>query len=321
MAGPLIPIIMIGARIVKAVPRQKAIELIKAGKAKWAKHVARDIDEGITKIAGKGKGAPKMPPLSSTARKKAATTAAKKKATTTTAAKARLSKATTKSQTKTTGTSTAQARLRKATGATTAGAAPKLPIGKGPKGALPTGASTSKLSFARRPGRRKSKTGLKEVGLAAGIASGVGYFAGTGKTKSVTVKAGDTLSQIAQDNNTTVAAIKKANPSITNIHRITPGQTIKVPKVKDRKSVYQGMTTAELQQPKKTTTTASKIKYGPGGYGASKSGGIVKRKSGGTVKKYAEGKMIGSKRLPRSIPVRPKGIGAALKGWGKTGSS
>ena len=102
MAGPLIPIIMIGARIVKAVPRQKAIELIKAGKAKWAKHVARDIDEGITKIAGKGKGAPKMPPLSSTARKKAATTAAKKKATTTTtAAKARLSKATTKSQTKT----------------------------------------------------------------------------------------------------------------------------------------------------------------------------------------------------------------------------
>jgi len=81
------------------------------------------------------------------------------------------------------------------------------------------------------------------------------------------------------------------------------------------------MTTAELQQPKKTTTTASKIKYGPGGYGASKSGGIVKRKSGGTIKKYAEGKMIGSKRLPRSIPVRPKGIGAALKGWGKTGSS
>ena len=31
--------------------------------------------------------------------------------------------------------------------------------------------------------------------------------------------------------------------------------------------------------------------------------------------------MIGSKRLPRSIPIRPKGIGAALKGWGKTGSS
>ena len=308
MAGPLIPIIMVGARIIKAVPRAKAIELIKAGKAKWAKHVARDLDEGITKIAGKGKGAPKLPPLASTARKKAAAAARKKPAGKTYEWTFKGKKAPAKP-------STAQQRLKKATGATTAGAAPKLPIGKGPKGALPTGASTSKLSFARRPGRRKSKTGLKELGLAAGIASGVGYFAGTGKTKSVTVKAGDTLSQIAQDNNTTVAAIKKANPSITNIHRITPGQTIKVPKVKDRKSVYQGMTTAELQQPKKTTTTASKIKYGPGGYGASKSGGIVKRKSGGTVKKYAEGKMIGSKRLPR--PTIKKPWGAAIKGRGK----
>ena len=307
------PVIAKGTRTVSSKSADEAASLIKAGKAEPAQKVLDSLKRGFkgtgksqeTKIrekvaeaiaqrkinpkfpGGKYQPAWKAEQRRLAAKKKAA--AAKKKATQPTGA-----------------------AKKKATQPT--GAAPKLPIGKGPKGALPTGASTSKLSFARRPGR-KSKRGLKEVGLAAGIASGVGYFAGTGTTKSVTVKAGDTLSQIAQDNNTTVAAIKKANPSITNIHRITPGQTIKVPKVKDRKSVYQGMTTAELQQPKKTTTTASKIKYGPGGYGASKSGGIVKRKSGGTVKKYAEGKRIGSKRLPR--PTIKKPWGAAIKGYGK----
>jgi|TARA_Y100000310_G_scaffold157524_1_gene156898 LysM repeat protein len=321
------PVIAKGTRTVSSKSADEAASLIKAGKAEPAQKILDSLKQGFkgtgksqeTKIrekvaeaiaqrkinpkfpGGKYQPAWKAEQRRLAAKKKAA--AAKKKATQPTGA-----------------------AKKKATQPT--GAAPKLPIGKGPKGALPTGASTSKLSFARRPGRRKSKTGLKEVGLAAGIASGVGYFAGTGTTKSVTVKAGDTLSQIAQDNNTTVAAIKKANPSITNIHRITPGQTIKVPKVKDRKSVYQGMTTAELQQPKKTTTTASKIKYGPGGYGASKSGGIVKRKSGGTVKKYKEGRTIGgasrggaSKRLPRPLPIKPKGVGAADRGWGKTGSS
>ena len=146
MAAPLIPIIMAGARIVKGVPRAKAIELIKAGKAKWAHHVARDLGEGITKIAGKGKGAPKLD-LPGAARRKAQResgkkpagkkytwTAKGKKATGTTTPKkaaaptagvtraAQMRKATgtaaPKSGTKT-GTSTAQARLRRATGKTT----------------------------------------------------------------------------------------------------------------------------------------------------------------------------------------------------------
>ena len=315
-----IPIIMTGARTVIKKAPDVARALIKAGKARYAKNVSRDIDEAVTRIAGKGKGAPKLD-LPSAARraaaKKKATTAAPKKATTAAPKKApkldlpgaarRKAAATTPKKVTATKTKRPGSALIPATGPG--------------RSLVPTGKAT-----IRKP---KSKTGLKELGIVGGIAGAASLldFGGRG-TKSVTVKSGDTLSQIAKDNNTTIAAIKKANPSITNIHLIHAGQTIKVPKVKDRKSVYQGMTSAELQQPKKTTT-ATKIKYGPPGtYGASKSGGMIKRSGGGKVKKYKEGRMIGgasrggaSKRLPRSIPIRPKGIGAALKGWGKTGSS
>jgi LysM repeat protein len=259
MAAPLIPIIMTGARVVIRKAPDIARALIKEGKARYAKYVSRDIDEAVTKFAGKGKGAPKLPTLASTARKKAAAEAAKKKA-------------------------------------------------------------------ARMPDKELAKA-VKRTDKAAGVVAGVVGAASLldpliGGTKSVTVKAGDTLSQIAKDNNTTVAAIKKANPSITNIHLISPGQEIKVPKVKGRKSVYQGMTAAELQQPKKTTT-AAKIKYGPGGYGASKTGGIVKRSAGGKVKKYTGGGTLKSTKQMTMVAIKPPPIkksnpwGAAIKGKGK----
>lgn len=45
----------------------------------------------------------------------------------------------------------------------------------------------------------------------------------------ITVASGDTLSAIARDNSTTVAAIQKANPTITNVNQIKVGQNIKVP--------------------------------------------------------------------------------------------
>lgn len=46
--------------------------------------------------------------------------------------------------------------------------------------------------------------------------------------KYVTVKKGDTASKIAKANGTTVANIKKLNPSIKNINKIYVGQTIRV---------------------------------------------------------------------------------------------
>ena len=46
---------------------------------------------------------------------------------------------------------------------------------------------------------------------------------------TVTIKSGDTLSKIAKANNTTVDAIMKANPSITDPNKIYAGSTLTVP--------------------------------------------------------------------------------------------
>ena len=98
-------------------------------------------------------------------------------------------------------------------------------------------------------------------------------------TKPYIIKKGDTLSEIARDNNTTLKAIQEANPQIKNLNKIRPGQQIKMPKkVPDRKSVYQGMTRSEM-------AAISKDK-------------VVNKKYGG---------QIGT----------PRGVGAALRGYGK----
>jgi len=98
-------------------------------------------------------------------------------------------------------------------------------------------------------------------------------------TKPYTIKKGDTLSEIARDNGTTLKAIQEANPNIKDLNKIKPGQEINLSKkVKDRKSVYQGMSKSEM-------ASISKDK-------------VVERKYGG---------QIGT----------PRGVGAALRGYGK----
>ena len=97
--------------------------------------------------------------------------------------------------------------------------------------------------------------------------------------KPYTIKKGDTLSEIAKANGTTLKAIKEANPGNKDLNKIRVGQKINIsPKVKDRKSVYQGMTKSEMAAISKDKT--------------------VGRKHGGQIGK-------------------PKGIGAALRGYGK----
>jgi len=97
--------------------------------------------------------------------------------------------------------------------------------------------------------------------------------------KPYTIKKGDTLSEIAKANGTTLKAIKEANPGIKDLNKIRVGQKINIsPKVKDRKSVYQGMTKSEMASISKDKT--------------------VGRKHGGQIGK-------------------PRGTGAALRGYGK----
>ena len=57
----------------------------------------------------------------------------------------------------------------------------------------------------------------------------------------VTVASGDTLSAIARDNNTTVAEIQKANPTITDPNRINVGQDINIPSVAKPKAKPAGI--------------------------------------------------------------------------------
>lgn len=47
-------------------------------------------------------------------------------------------------------------------------------------------------------------------------------------TNTYTVKSGDTLSQIAQDLNLTIQDLTDANPQITNVNEIYPGQTLTI---------------------------------------------------------------------------------------------
>ena len=115
---------------------------------------------------------------------------------------------------------------------------------------------------------------LKEVLKDKGTASPVKT-----KSSSVTIKKGDTLSQIAKANGTTLKALQEANPGIKDLNKIRIGQKINLsPKVKDRKSVYQGMSKSDM-------ASISKDK-------------VVSRKHGG---------QIGT----------PRGVGAALRGYGK----
>ena len=95
--------------------------------------------------------------------------------------------------------------------------------------------------------------------------------AGAGSDKiggSRTVKSGQTLSQIAKDNGTTLKALLAANPSIKNANKIKVGQKIKLSKpVKKRKSVYQGISKAEMKKmamPKKKKMGGGKV-YKRGG--------------------------------------------------------
>lgn len=70
---------------------------------------------------------------------------------------------------------------------------------------------------------------------------------------SFKIKAGDTLSDIAKQQGTTVKAIVAANPSIKNANMIRAGQTIKIPSNTRTRNPYRGMTSKEITSGKMAT--------------------------------------------------------------------
>ena len=75
-----------------------------------------------------------------------------------------------------------------------------------------------------------------------------------------TIKPGDTLWDIAQSNNTTVADIQKANPNIQNPDVIHPGQTITIPGA-DNKAGTSNPTTTPTQTSPQPTVKAPEHEY------------------------------------------------------------
>ena len=122
---------------------------------------------------------------------------------------------------------------------------------------------------ADKAAKQKSRTKKALIGLGTlGAIGTAGYLGRRKGGGSYSVKSGDTLSQIAKKEGTTLKALLAANPGIKDPNKIRVGQKIKLGSpVKNRKSVYQGMTKkqmADMAMPKK-------------------GGGTVKRKGGGKV--------------------------------------
>ena len=111
------------------------------------------------------------------------------------------------------------------------------------------------------------------------------------------VKAGDTLSQIAKKNGTTVRAIMKAS-GIENANKIKVGQQIRIPDDAKRKGPYGGITKKELKSGQYNTDKTPK-------FGAD-------FKYGGSMGKKTTKKKIGGK-IGRGCGAATKGGGAVTK--------
>ena len=124
--------------------------------------------------------------------------------------------------------------------------------------------AASKAADANR--KKKFAKGAAILGTGAALTTAA-LLGGKGKGGgSYSVKSGDTLSQIAKKQGTTLKALLAANPSIKDPNKIRVGQKLKLSSpVKNRKSVYQGMTRkqmADMAMPKKG---GGKVVYRKGG--------------------------------------------------------
>lgn len=112
-----------------------------------------------------------------------------------------------------------------------------------------------------------------------------------------TVKAGDTLSEIAKKNKTTISAIMKAS-GIKNANKIRVGQKIKIPDAEGNIGPYGKRTEEEMKS---------------GNYDISKTPRFGKDfKKGGSISKKTTYKSKGGRTASK-----PRGCGAATRGYGK----
>ena len=118
-------------------------------------------------------------------------------------------------------------------------------------------------------------------------------------SKTITIKRGDTLSEIAKNTpGVTLGAIKKANPNIKDLNKISIGQKINMPGEEDlspdRKSVYEDIDISKIAMKKKVGGPLRPIPAGNKGLpklpkpvrnrmGFMKKGGKIQKRAGGGV--------------------------------------
>ena len=118
-------------------------------------------------------------------------------------------------------------------------------------------------------------------------------------SKTITIKRGDTLSEIAKNTpGVTLGALKKANPNIKDLNKISIGQKINMPGEEDlspdRKSVYEDIDISKIAMKKKVGGPLRPIPAGNKGLpklpkpvrnrmGFMKKGGKIQKRAGGGV--------------------------------------
>jgi LysM repeat protein len=118
-------------------------------------------------------------------------------------------------------------------------------------------------------------------------------------SKTITIKRGDTLSEIAKNTpGVTLGALKKANPNIKDLNKISIGQKINMPEEEDlspdRKSVYEDIDISKIAMKKKVGGPLRPIPAGNKGLpklpkpvrnkmGFMKKGGKIQKRAGGGV--------------------------------------
>ncbi len=105
-----------------------------------------------------------------------------------------------------------------------------------------------------------AKYGLTDTNQLQKSSSGYAPVSGASGNTAYTIKSGDTLSQLAVNNGTTVAALMAANPSITDPNKIYAGATLNIPGKSVLPSANAGVMTSTAAMAAKNTAAADATK-------------------------------------------------------------
>ena len=161
-------------------------------------------------------------------------------------------------------------------------------------------------------------SGVKPKAAIPPITSGDDKGKGRGTYTPYSVKKGDTLSEIARDKGTTLKALLAANNiAAKDANKLRIGQKLVLPgKVKDRKSVYQGMTKSQMaamHMPKNKPKRSQTI-----GEGNIDPLHGTTRKNKHDVSKYSD---MTKKKPIKKQPINKKPIQDRYKYFGKPGET